>query len=40
MLEAFAAWLQQGVATHMDGTTLSQHPLVEAALAGLQVTPL
>ena len=39
MLDAFAAWLQQGVATHMDGSTLNQSPLVGAALQGLQVRP-
>ena len=39
VLDAFAAWLQQGVTSAMDGAALAQSPLVLAALKGLQVGP-
>lgn len=37
VLDAFAAWLQQGVTSRMEGAVLAQNPLVLAALHGLQV---
>ena len=37
VLDAFAAWLKEGVTSRMDGAQLAQSPLVLAALHGLQV---
>ena len=36
VLTAFAAWVELAGANFLDGAQLAQHPLVEAALAGLR----
>jgi hypothetical protein len=36
-MEAFGSWVRLGGGAGMDGAMLCQHPLVLAALAGLEV---